>query len=221
MHSQQELLQAIEQNGLRMKKIKERISESDLQIKNTSVNHLDRIESELAELKNEYYEIQARELIGEYDQKQKNEIEEKIQATEKRLKTEGGVLQDFLGIRHALEAELKKTQSLEVQYQASLERVEFENLQQGRLRLVEEIGQFQPLVESLFARLTNYNISAMSLATKILTREYQSKGFPDIVRPNGSSIDPVEQLAQPFDLAQIRNSLAESLVQVASKPVNS
>jgi hypothetical protein len=221
MPSQQELLQAIEQNGLRIKKIKERISEIDLQIKSTSVNHLDRIESELAELKNDYYEIQARELIGEYDQKQKHEIEEKIQTTEKRLKTEGGVLQDLLGVRHALEAELKKTQSLELQYQASLERVEFENLQQGRLRLVEEIGQFEPLVESLFARLTDYNINAMSLATKILTREYQSKGFPDIVRSNGSAKDPVEQLAQPFDLGQIRNSLADSLVQVASKSINS
>src|SRR5512143_59190 len=111
MPSQQELLQAVEQNSLRMKKIRERISEIDLQIKNTSVNHLERIESELAELKNDYYEIQARELIGEYDQKQKHEIEEKMQAAEKRLKTEGGVLQDLLGVRHALEAELKKTQS--------------------------------------------------------------------------------------------------------------
>jgi hypothetical protein len=220
MPSQQELLQAIEQNGLRIKKIRERISEIDIQIKSTSVNHLDRIETELAELKNDYYEVQARELIGEYDQKQKHEIEEKIQASEKRLKTEGGVLQDLLGVRHALEAELKKTQSLELQYQASLERVEFENLQQGRLQLVEEINQFQPLVESLFARLTDYNINAMSLATKILTREYQSKGFPDIVRPNGSAKDPVEQLAQPFDLDQIRNSLAKSLVHIASQSIN-
>ncbi len=221
MPNLQELLQAIEHVGVRMGKIKEKVAEIDLQIKNTSVNQLDRIEAELAELKNAYYEVQARELIGEYDPRQKQEVEDRIVNTEKRLKAEGGILQDLLGIRHALEAELKKAQSLEVQYQATLERVEFENLQQDRQKLLEEINQLPSQVRSLFDKLAGFNLNAMSLATKILTREYQSKGFPDIVRSNGSTREPVERLAQPFDLVQIKNSLSEILTQLASKSLSS
>lgn len=221
MSSQQELLDAIEHVGVRMGKIRDKVAEIDLQIKSTSINQVDRIEAELAELKNAYYEVQARELIGEYDLRQKQEIEDKIQDTEKQLKAEGGVLQDLLGVRHALEAELKKTQSLEVQYQASLERVEFENLQQERQRLGKEIDQFRLQVESLFDRLAGYNVNAISLATKILTREYQSKGYPDIVRPNGSTKDPVEHLAQPFDLVQVKNLMSEALAQFVSKSLGS
>ena len=156
MPTQQELTQSLNQLQSRIQRIKERIIETDQQIKNSSINNVDKIEAELAELKNLSYELQARELLGEYDPKRKREIEEKIAIAEKNLKTESGLLQNLLGIRHALERELKSTQAQEDQQQIALEKIEFENLKLDRQKLVEEIEYFCQQMIDLFKRIANY-----------------------------------------------------------------
>src|SRR5258706_10802357 len=84
--TRQEIEQAMQDLEQKIGKIRERVTEIDDQIKTTSVNSVEKVEGELDLLKNRYYEIQARELIGEYDGKQKREVEENIQTTEKKLK---------------------------------------------------------------------------------------------------------------------------------------
>lgn len=217
MPSQQEFEQAIKTLEKKAAKIKERISDIDLEIKNTSVNNVERVETELAELKNCYYEIQARELLGEFDTKQKKELEERIQAAEKKLKTHRDRLQNSVGIRHALESELNKTQSLVPQYQSALERSEFENLKHEREKLVEEVGVFLKQLEQLFGKVTDYNLNSVALATRILDRENQFKDLPSGIRSKGGRTEKVYQLAQPFDLNHIKNSLAEAISAIVSK----
>ena len=60
----QEVEQAIQDLEQKIGKIRDKVAEIDDQIKNTSVKEVERIEAELEQLKNRYYEIQARELIG-------------------------------------------------------------------------------------------------------------------------------------------------------------
>ena len=221
MPSQQELEQAIKALEKKIAKIKEKIADIDLEIKNTSVNNVERVETELAELKNCYYEIQARELLGDFDTKQKKEIEEKIQATEKKLKRDGDRLQNFIGIRQALESELKRNLSLVPQYQTALERSEFENLNQDREKLVEAIGLFFEQLEDLFVKVSDYNLHSVALATRILDRGYQLKGLPNVTKSDGARTEKVYQLAQPFDLNLIKNSLLETIAEIVSKnPTN-
>ena len=216
MQTHPELVQTINLVRSRAQKIRERVAELDQQIKNSSVNSVDKIEAELTELKNSYYEIQARELLGEYDAKQKREIEERIAASEKRLKAETGVLQNRVGIRQALEAELRSTQSQEEQFQVALEKLEFENLKLDRQKLVDEIHRFTGDMKELFGRVASYNEASVSAATKILNREYQLKGFPNGLKGGGGSQEAIFQLAQPFDLNLVKNALAETLSEIAS-----
>jgi chromosome segregation ATPase len=220
MQTHHELVQTISHIRSRTQKIKERVAELDQQIKSSSVDNVDKIEAELAEFKNSYYEIQARELLGEYDAKQKREIEERILAAEKRLKTETGALQNLVGIRQALEAELKNTQSQEEQCQVALEKVEFEMLKSDRQKLVDEIHGFTEQMKELFQRVASYNEASVSSATKILNREYQLKGFPNGMKGDGSSQEAVYQLAQPFDLNLVKNALAETLSKIASSTLS-
>ena len=221
MATQQELVQNINQVRSRIQKIKERITETDQQIKDSSVNNVDKIEAELAELRDAYYEIQARELIGEYDAKKKREVEERIVAAEKRLKAESGLLQNLLGIRHALEKELKSTQSLEDQHQIALEKFEFENLKLDRQRLAEEIQHFSEEIKDLFDRVASYNEASVQAASRLLDREYQLKGFPNGSKGNGSGMDRVYQLAQPLDLNLVKSIMAETLSEIASSHLSS
>ncbi len=221
MPTHQELVHALGQVCSRVQKIKERVAEIDQQIKNSSVNNVDKIEAELVELRNDYYEVQARELLGEYDSKEKREIEDKISAAEKRLKTEGGILHNLLGIRHALEAEFKNTQGLEEQYQAALEKLEFENIQADRQKLAEEINRFSVQMKDLFRRVADYNSATLSSASKLLNREYQLKGYPDGIKGNGAGQEQVLLLAQPLDLNLVKNTLAETLSEIASNQLSS
>ena len=216
MPTQQELIQSINQLQSRIQTIKEQIAETDQQIKNSSINNVDKIETELAELKNSYYEVQVQELLGEYDARKKREIEEKIAAAEKHLKTESGVLQNLLGIRHALERELKTSQSRVDQQQIALEKLEFENLKLDRQRLVEEIQQFSQQLVNLFNRVVGYNEASIQSATRILDREYQLKGYPNGLKGNGTDREQVRQLAQPLDLNVVKSVMAETLSEIAS-----
>ncbi len=217
MTTRQELERAFEEGCQRISKIKERISDLDEQIKNTSINHIEAMESELAELRNSYYEVQAGELIGDFDAKRKRDIEEKIQAGERKLKTDSDRLQNLVGIRHALEAGLKNSQALMPQYQAALERFEFEGLKQERRKLAEEISNYRKELEALFGKVTAYNLNSIELATRIISREYQLKGFSNGPNLHGNGKERVHQLAQPFDLNDIKSSLAETLSEIISK----
>jgi hypothetical protein len=217
MSKQQEVVQATKDLELRIERIKERVTEIDAQIRNTSINNVEKVEAELADLKNSYYEIQARELLGEFEAKQKKEIEEKMVLAEKRLRGDSDRLQNLVGVRHALGVELKKAEVLEAQYQAASERLEFENLKLERQDLVEEINTFLKQLGAIFGKLSEYNSNSVALASKILHREYQLKGFPAGINFNENGNNKIQQLAQPFDLDQIKNSLVEALAEIMSK----
>jgi hypothetical protein len=221
MSKQQELLDATKDLKTRIERIRDRVAEIDAQIKNTSVNDVERIETELADLKNTYYEIQARELLGEFEAKQKKEIEEKMLLAERRLRGDSDKLQNLVGVRHALGLELKKAEALEAQYQAASERLEFENLKMKRQELAGEINAFLKQLEALFSKVTDYNLESVTLASKILHREYHLKGFTVHTNLNENGNDKVQQLAQPFDLNQIKNSLAEALSEIISRSLAS
>jgi chromosome segregation ATPase len=215
--TRQEIEQAMQGLEQKIEKIREKVTEIDDQIKTTSVNNVERVEGELEQLRNRYYEIQARELIGEFDDKQKREVEDNIQAAERKLKADNDRLQNLVGIRHALELEFKKTQAAIEQHQAAFERLEFENLKLDRQRIAEEIDQFQKKLESLFARVSEYNLNSVGLVTRILNREYQTRGVSTNSKINGDSNERVQKLAEPFDLNRIKNALAEAIAEVASK----
>lgn len=215
--TRQEIEQAMQGLEQKIGKIREKVTEIDDQIKTTSVDSVEKVEGELGQLKNRYYEIQARELIGEFDEKQKREVEDNLQAAERKLKANNDRLQNLVGIRHALELEFKKTQASIEQHQTAFERLEFENLKLDRQRMVEEISQFQKQLESLFTRVLEYNLNSVGLVTRILNREYQLRGVPAGSKPNGDSSERVQQLAEPFDLNRIKNSLAEAIAEVVSK----
>jgi hypothetical protein len=217
MSKQQELLEATKDLESRIGRIKEKVAEIDAQIRNTSVNNVEKIEAELADLKNSYYEIQARELLGESGAKQKKDLEDKMLLAERKLKGDSDKLQNLVGVRHALGVELKKAEALEAQYQAASERLEFETLKLNRQELVGEINEFLKQLETLFTKVTEYNLESVALAGKILQREYQAKGFTTRINPNENGNDRIQQLAQPFDLNQIKNSLAEVLAEIVSK----
>ena len=210
----EKIMQSLEQ---KIEKIREKVNEVDDQIKTTSVNSVEKAESELEQLKNRYYEIQARELIGDFDDNRKREIEDCIQAAEKRRRADNDRLLNLVGIRHALEAEFKKTQAAIEQHQAAFERLEFENLKADRRRIVEEINEFHKKLEGLFARVSEYNLGSVSLVTRILNREHQLRGLPTGSKTNGDSRERVQQLAEPFDLNHIKSSLAEVIAEVLSK----
>ena len=106
--TRQEIEQAMQGLEQKIGKIRDKVTEIDDQIKTTSVNSVEKVEGELEQLKNRYYEIQARELIGEFDDKQKREVEDDIQAAERKLKADSDQLQNLVGIRHALELELDR-----------------------------------------------------------------------------------------------------------------
>ena len=169
--TRQEIEQAIQDFDQKIGKIREKVTEIDDQIKTTSVNSVEKVEGELEQLKNRYYEIQARELIGEFDDRLKREVEENIQAAERKRKADNDRLQNLVGIRHALELEFKKTQAAIEQHQAAFERLEFENLKLDRQRITEEINQFQKKLETLFYRVSEYNLTSVGLVTRILNRE--------------------------------------------------
>lgn len=217
MATQLEVEQAMQSLEQKVARIRDKVTEIDDQIKNTSVNNVEKIEAELDQLRNQYYELQARELIGEFDGKQKKEIEENIQAAERRLKADSDRLQNLVGIRHALELEFKKTQAAIEQHQAALERLEFENLKLDRQKIVEDINRYQKSLEELFSRVTQYNLSSVALVTRILNREYQLRGLPQGSRINGDPREKVEQLAEPFDINRIKNSLAETISEIVCK----
>ena len=219
--TRQEIEQAIQGLEQKIGKIREKVTETDDQIKTTSVDSVEKVEGELEQLRNRYYEIQARELIGEFDDKQKREVEDNIQAAEMKLKADNDRLQNLVGIRHALELEFKKTQASIEQHQAAFERLEFENLKLDRQRIVEEISQFQKKLDSLFTRVSEYNLNSVGLVTRILNREYQLRGVPTGSKLNGDSNEQVQQLAEPFDLNRIKNSLAEAIAEVVSKNLGS
>lgn len=217
MSKQQELLEATKDLASRIERIKEKVIEIDAQIRNTSVNNVEKIEAELTDLKNSYYEIQARELLGESGAKQKKEIEEKMVLAERKLRGDSDKLQNLVGVRHALGVELKKAEALEAQYQAASERLEFDTLKLKRQELVEEINAFVKQLETLFTEVTEYNLESVAIASKILHREYQVKGFAKRTNANENGNDRIQQLAQPFDLNQIKNSLAGALAEIISK----
>jgi predicted nucleic acid-binding Zn-ribbon protein len=215
MPNQQEWEQAINDLEHKTTRIKEKIVGIDSEIKNSSTNSVEKLEAEIAELRNSYYEIQARELLGEFDAKQKREIQERIQSAERHLKADSDQLQNMVGIRQALETELKKTEELVPQYQATLDRFEFEQLKHDRDTLVQEVNGLLKQLEALFSKITHYNMHSVALATKILDREYQLKGYPNRSKSNGT--DKAHQLAQPFDLNQVKNSLAETISEIISR----
>jgi hypothetical protein len=219
--TRQEIEQAMQGLEQKIGKIREKVTEIDEQIKTTSVNNVEKVEGELEQLRNHYYEVQARELIGEFDDKLKREVEDNIQAAERKLKADNDRLQNLVGIRHALELEFKKTQAAIEQHQAASERLEFENLKLERQRIVEDINQFQTKLESLFARVSEYNLTSVSLVTRILHREYQIRGVSTSSKLNGDASERVQQLAEPFDLNHIRNSFAEAISEVVSKNLGS
>jgi chromosome segregation ATPase len=218
--TQQEIEQAIYAFKEKLGKIQDKVSEIDEQIKNTSVNSVDKIESDLERLKNTYYEVLARELLGEFDNKQKKEIEENIQASERKLKGENDRLQNFVGIRHALETEFRKTQTSIEQHQSALERLEFEGLKQERQRLVEDIDSSRKELEELFGKVSSYNLKSVVLVTRILDREHKQRGLPQGPRPNGDNQDKVNQLAEPFDINGVKNSFAETISEIVCKSLS-
>jgi len=215
--TRQEIEQALQNLEQKIGRIRGKVTEIDDQIKTTSVNSVEKVEGELEQLKHRYYEIQARELIGEFDDKQKREVEDNIQTAERKLKGDHDRLQNLVGIRHALELEFKKTQAAIEQHQAAFERLEFETLKLDRQRIAEEISQFQKKLEGLFFRVSEYNLNSVSLVTRILNREYQIRGVSAGSKLNGDSSERVQQLAEPFDLNRIKNSLAEAIAEIDSK----
>ena len=219
--TRQEIEQAMQGLEQKIGRIREKVTEIDDQIKTTSVNNVEKVESELEHLRNRYYEVQARELIGEFDDKLKREVEDNIQAAERKLKADNDRLQNLVGIRHALELEFKKTQAAIEQHQAAFERLEFENLKLDRQRIVDDINQFQAKLESLFARVSEYNLTSVGLVTRILNREHQIRGVSASSKLNGDSSERVQQLAEPFDLNHIKNSFAEAISEVISKNLGS
>jgi DNA repair exonuclease SbcCD ATPase subunit len=210
----EQVMQSLEQ---KIEKIRGKVTEVDDQIKTTSVNSVEKAESELEQLKNRYYEIQARELIGEFDDNRKREIEDCIQAAERKRRADNDRLLNLVGIRHALELEFKKTQAAIEQHQAAFERLEFENLKADRRRIAEEINEFHKRLEGLFARVSEYNLGSVNLVTRILNREYQLRGLPTGSKISGDSRERVQQLAEPFDLNHIKSSLADVIAEVVSK----
>jgi chromosome segregation ATPase len=216
----QEIEQAIQAFEQKIGKIQEKVNEIDEQIKNTSVNSVDKIESELEQLKNAYYEVLARELLGEFDEKQKKEIEENIQAAERKLKGENDRLQNFVGIRHALESEFRKTQTQIEQHQSALERLEFEGLKQEKQNIIEEINSSRKHLEELFGKVSSYNLKSVGLVAQILDREYKQRGLPQGPRPNGDNREKVNQLAEPFDINGVKNSFAETLSEIVCKSLS-
>lgn len=217
MATHHEVEQAIQDLEQKIAKIREKITEIDDQIKNTSVNNVERIEAELEQLKNRFYELQARELIGEFDGKQKKEVEENILAAERRLKADNDRLQNLVGIRHALEVEFKKTQAATEHHQSALERLEFENLKLNRQKIVEDINHYEKKLEELFNRVSAYNVNSVALVTRILKREYQVRSQPAGSKLNGDTREKVQQLAEPFDINRIKNSLAETISEIVCK----
>ena len=164
MPSRQEFEEVIKNLEQKTTRIKEKIVGIDSEIKDSSENNVEKLEAEIAELRNSYYEIQARELLGEFDAKQKREIEEKIQAAERRLKADSDRLQNLVGIRQALEAELKKTQESLPQCQAALDRFEFEQLRQDRETLTREVNDFLKQLEALFGKIGEYNTHSLDVS---------------------------------------------------------
>ena len=219
--SEQEIEQAIQAFQQKLGKIQEKVNEIDEKIKNTSVNSVDKIESEFERLKNAYYEVLARELLGEFDNKQKKEIEENIQAAERKLKSENDRLQNFVGIRHALETEFRKTQTSIEQHQSALERMEFEGLKLERQTLVEEINSSRKHLENLFGKVSSYNLKSIEIVARILNREYKQRGMPQDPRLNGDNRDKVNKLAEPFDINGVKNSFAETLSEIVCKSLSS
>jgi chromosome segregation ATPase len=216
MPSQQELEQTIHDLEHKVAKIGEKIASIDSEIRDSSDSNLEKLESEIAELRNSYYEIQARELLGEFAAKQKREIQEKIQSLEKRFKADADRLQDLVGIRHALDVELKKTQALVPQHQAALDSFEFEQLQRDRDALAHEVADFLRQLDSLFSKIEQYNLHSLKLAAGILDREYQLKGNNGS-KSGGNRVDKIRLLAQPFDLNEVKNSLAETISVAISR----
>jgi chromosome segregation ATPase len=217
MPSQQELEQTIHDLKHKVAKIGEKIASIDSEIRDSSDSNLEKLESEIAELRNSHYEIQARELLGEFDVKQKREIQEKIHSLERRFKSDADRLQNLVGIRHALDVELKKTQSLVPQHQAALDSFEFEQLQRDRDALSAEVSEFLTQLDSLFSKIEQYNLHSLRLAAGILDREYQLKGSNNGSKSSGNRADKIRLLAQPFDLNQVKNSLAETISVVISR----
>jgi chromosome segregation ATPase len=217
MPSQQELEQTIHDLEHKVTKIGEKIASIDSEIRDSSDSNLEKLESEIAELRNSHYEIQARELLGEFDAKQKREIQEKIQSLERRFKADADRLQNLVGIRHALNVELKKTQALIPQHQAALDSFEFEQLQRDRDALAHEVTDFLRQLDSLFSKIEEYNLHALRLAAGILDREYQLKGYNNGSKSGGNRADKIRLLAQPFDLNQVKNCLAETISVAISR----
>ena len=217
MPSQRELEQAIQDLENKADRIKEKIVGLDAEIRDFSAEGVEKAETEIAELKNVYYETQARELLGDFDPKEKKAIEEKIQLAERRLKADTDQLQNLVGIRQALDTELKRNQALVPQYQAALDRVEFEQLILDRAKLSNDINDFVHQLTDLFSRITHYNVHSVALANKILDREFRLKGYPNGNRAAGKGMDKAYQLAEPFDLNQIKNSFAESLSELIAQ----
>ena len=215
--TRQEIEQAMRGLEEKIGRIREKVTEIDGEIKITSVNNVERIEGELHHLKNHYYEVLARELIGEFDDKHKREVEDDIQSAEKKLKADNDRLQNLVGIRHALELEFKKTQAAIEQHQAAFERLEFENIKLDRERIIDEVNQFQKKLEALFNRVSEYNMTSVSLVTRILSREYQIRGVTASSKLNGDSKEQVQRLAEPLDVNRIKNSLAEAIAEAVSK----
>ena len=104
---------------------------------------------------------------------------------------------------------------------SDLTRLEFENLKLDRQRIVEEINQFQKKLWNLFAQVSEYNLNSVGLVTRILNREYQVRGVATGSKLNGNSSERVQQLAEPFDLNHIKNSLAEAIAEVVVKNLGS
>ncbi|MFN8008676.1 MAG: hypothetical protein U0V70_16960 [Terriglobia bacterium] len=219
--TQKEIEQAIQALEQKLGKIQEKVNEIDEQIKNTSLNSVDKIESELERLKNSLYEILARELLGEFDEKEKKGIEENIQTAEKKLKSENDRLQSFVGIRQALETEYRKTQVSIEQHQSNLERLEFEGLKQERQRIVDEINTSRKELEELFGKVSSYNVKSVGLVARILDREYKQRGITQAPRANGDKLDRVNQIAEPFDINGVKNSFAEALAEIVCKSLSS
>lgn len=214
--TQLEIGQAIQNLEQKISKIREKVAEIDEQIKSTSVNNVEKVETELEQLKNRYYETQARELIGEFDEKQKKQIEEDIQVAERRLKSDNDRLQNLVGIRQALEIEFRKSQTSVEQHQAALERLEFESLKVDRQKIVDEISFIRKQLENIFQKVSDYNLNSVSLVTRILNREHELRGYPTD-KTNGSAKERIHQLAEPFDMNLVKSSLTEALSDVLNR----
>jgi hypothetical protein len=198
-------------------KIREKMTELDDQIRSTSINSVEKLEGELDQLKNRYYEILARELIGEFDAKLKKDVEEGIQLVEKRLKLDSDRLQNLVGIRHALEGEFKKTLASMEQYHSVLERLEFEDLKLERQRIAEELSEHRQRIEEMFQRVSDYNLNSVAMVMRILNRERQQRGISSPVEHVAQYQDKVHQLAEPFDIDHIKSSMTAAISAI-SKP---